>query len=137
MHFHCFLWFLTIFLIFHKHGQNSWFQTMEFIESTHAKLIRALGGPDIHDIFFNIACLIFDWLCLLFVECMRLFWIFYWANLVSHRGALACYPDICFICLDKTNVVSHFQTNFSCFMIALERPFRYALWLSLMIRLSC
>ena len=33
-------------LDFNKHEQNSWFQIMEFIESTHAKLTRALErGP--------------------------------------------------------------------------------------------
>ena len=65
MHFHNFLWLSSIFLIFsilNKHEQTSWFQTMEFIESTHAKSIRALeGGPDIHDILFNIVCLISSW----------------------------------------------------------------------------
>ena len=65
MHFYNSLWLSTIFLIFsilNKHEQTSWFQTMEFIESTHAKSIRALeGGPDIHDILFNIVCLISSW----------------------------------------------------------------------------
>ena len=87
----CFFDFQLIFLIFHKHEWTSWFQIMEFIELTHAKLIRALVGADIHDILFNIACLIFDWLCFLFVAYMRLFWICYWANFVFHR-VLACYP---------------------------------------------
>ena len=32
------------FLDFLKHEQTSWFQIMEFIESTYAKLIRALVG---------------------------------------------------------------------------------------------
>ena len=36
--------FQLIFLIFNKHEYTSWFQTMEFMESTHAKLIRALVG---------------------------------------------------------------------------------------------
>ena len=65
MHFQC---FQLIFLIFNKHEQTSWFQTMEFIESIHATLIRALVGPNIHDIFFTIVCSIFDWLCFLFVN---------------------------------------------------------------------
>ena len=34
---------------------------MKFIESIHARLIRALEGPDIHDILFDIVCLISDW----------------------------------------------------------------------------
>lgn len=43
--FYYFLWLSTIFLIFlisHKHEQTSWFQTMEFIESTHAKSIKEI-----------------------------------------------------------------------------------------------
>ena len=48
--------------------------------------------PDIHDILFDNVCLIFDWLYFLFVLYMRLFWISYWANFISHRGVLACYP---------------------------------------------
>ena len=47
MHFHYFILFSTIFmvlLIFNKHEQTSWFQIMEFIESTHAKIIWALVG---------------------------------------------------------------------------------------------
>ena len=56
-----------VFSIFNKHEQTSWFQTREFIESIHAKLIRALGGFNIYDIFLNIVCLIFDLLCFLFM----------------------------------------------------------------------
>ena len=40
---------------------------MEFIEPIHAKGIKALVEPDIHDIFLNIVCLIFYWSCFLFV----------------------------------------------------------------------
>ena len=49
-----------------------------------------------------------------------------------HDVIFGCF-DICLICLDKTNVVSYFQTNLLCFMIALEKPFRYALRLSLLV----
>ena len=41
---------------------------MEFTEPIHAKVIRALVGPNIHDIFLNIVCLIFYWSCFLFVD---------------------------------------------------------------------
>ena len=84
-----------IFLHFFKHEQNSWFQIMEFIESTHAKLIRALkGGPT----FMIFPQIFFVRLIVLhFVVCMRLFWICYLANFVSHKGVLACYPCMLFL----------------------------------------
>ena len=42
--------------------------------------------------------------------------------------------DACLIIFDEnTYHVSYFQTNLLCFMIALEKPFRYALRLSLMV----
>ena len=49
-----------------------------------------------------------------------------------HDVILGCF-DICLICLDKTLCVIYLQTNLLCFMIALEKPFRYALRLSLMV----
>lgn len=41
----------TVFLIFKKYEQTSWFQIVEFIERIHAKLIGSWWGPNIHDIF--------------------------------------------------------------------------------------
>ena len=95
MHFHCFIWFLTIFmifLIFNKHEQTSWFQTMEFMESTHAKLIRALVRAR-HSWYLLQFCLLemlifyssrwYTWICFVFIV---------ENTLVSHRGVLACHP---------------------------------------------
>lgn len=46
--------------------------------------------------------------------------------------------DACLIIFDEnTYHVSYFQANLSCFMIALKKPFRYVLRLSLMIGFLC
>ena len=65
---------------------------MEFMESTHAKLIRALmGGPT----FMIPSSILFAWyvdfLFFLMIY-MNLFRIHCWDALDSHRGVLACYP---------------------------------------------
>ena len=41
--------------------------------------------------------------------------------------------DACLIIFDKIHVMCHIFKLTSCFMIALEKPFRYALRLSLMV----
>ena len=48
-------------------------------------------GPDIHDILINIVCLIFDWLCFLFVVCEIISHLLL-SKLVSYKGALTYYP---------------------------------------------
>ena len=56
MHFHYFLWFSNIFLIFlisNKHEQISWFQIMELIEPIHVKVIWTLVGGMIFLTFFS------------------------------------------------------------------------------------
>ena len=66
--------FQLIFLIFNKHEQTSWFQTMEFIESTHAKLIRALVGAQ-HSWYPLPYCLLDIWL--IFYSPWWYTWIFF------------------------------------------------------------
>ena len=85
----CFHYFLLIFMIFsfffNKHEQTSWFQTMDFIKSTHAKLIRALVGAR-HSWHFLRYCLLDIWL--IFDSSWwytYLFRIYCWASLVFHR----------------------------------------------------
>ena len=61
-----------VFSIFNKHEQASnklhdskqWNSLNQFIQ----KQLRLQWGPNIHDIFFNIFCLIFNWLCFLFMN---------------------------------------------------------------------
>ena len=86
MHFYNSLWLSTIFLIFsilNKHEQTSWFQTMEFKESTHAKLIRALVGVR-HSRYFPKYCL-FDCASSMWIH--EIVYTYYWANLISHFSA--------------------------------------------------
>ena len=84
--------FQLIFLIFNKHEYTSWFQTMEFMESTHAKLIRALVGA--WHLWYSLQYCLLD--MLIFYSSWWYTWIcfvFYcWDALDSHRGVLACYP---------------------------------------------
>ena len=59
-----------------------------------------------------------------------------WA--MSMFDAIIDCLDACLIIFDKNAYyASYFQTTLWCLVIALEKPFRYALWLSLMIGLCC
>ena len=91
--------FFTNFLdFFNKHEQTSWFQTMEFIESIHAKLIRALEGGR-HSWYSLWYCLLDIWLIFLFLLMiyMNLFYIHRWATLVSHKGVNARWLGMLFL----------------------------------------
>ena len=126
-------------------------------------------GPDIHDILFNIVCLISGWFfiplddiyefvlyLLLSYPCFlwrcwcpltryalfappnsKIPWMCMLSWAMSMFDVIIDCLDACLIVFDEnTYYVSNLQTNLSCFMIALEKPFKYALWFSLMIRLS-
>ena len=134
---------------------------MEFIESTHAKSTWTLvGGPTFSNIFTNIDfkddCLVFNWFWFLLEKCLNLFYICYWANLASHKGAtslLSRYSsshflripwthvllmtisihdvifgclDICLICLNKTHVV--------CYTSILTLMFYDSAWRAVQVR---
>ena len=101
MHFHnFFFYFQPIFLIFLDSQQA---RTNFMIPNNGIRRINScksnmdLGGWSyILDIFTDIDfkddCLVFNCFLLLLEIYLNLFYICYWANLTSHKGALACYP---------------------------------------------
>ena len=71
---------------------------MEFIESIRAKVIWTLVGGLTFLISSPILILkMIVWYLIVFYFLLEiylnLFYICYWANLASHKGALACYPS--------------------------------------------
>ena len=92
--------FQPIFLIF-LDSQQTWTNFMIPNNGIHwintCKSNMDFGGWSyILDIFTNIDfkddCLVFNWFWFVLEICLNLFYICYWANLASHKGALACYP---------------------------------------------
>ena len=93
MHFHCFQMIFLIF--FFKQAWTNFIIPNNGIHRINScKINQSFGGGPTSMIFSSI---LFVWYlidCASSLRCMRLFWICYWANLVSHRGALA-FVQVC------------------------------------------
>ena len=88
--------FFLVFLIFFF--KQAWINFIIPNNGIHrinsCKINQGFGGGPTSMIFSSI---LFVWYlidCASSLRCMRLFWICYWANLVSHIGALACCPGM-------------------------------------------
>ena len=85
-----------VFSIFNKYEQTSnklhdskqWNSLNQFMQ----KQLRLRWGPNIHDIFFNIFCLIFNWLCFLFMNTWDYF---------THAIELILFPILALSSLSK------------------------------------
>ena len=73
------------------------------------------GGSYILDIFTNIDfkddCLVLNWFWFLLEICLNLLYICYWANLASHKGALACYPGTLLLIFFFENSMDTYATS--------------------------
>ena len=71
------------------------------------------GGSYILDIFTNIDfkddCLVFNWFWFLLEKCLNLFYICYWANLASHKGATSL--------LSRYASSQFFRTLWACMLL--------------------